>query len=307
MLYTVCPPSPLLTQDISFTPADSALYQQNGIFPIRKMFDPTLIHDLRNSVNRNVKQEDQPDGVIQAFDRFSNEFANRDELFKHLTQAFLPVLAQLTGHEMAITQVAILELEAGKKGGFDWHFDEYSFSFVDIDSPAHTLWLPLTPIDVNKQHGGMSWAHQTDFSGKQRLKQWAHYQLADKALKEKGAVYEQAYRAQFPSEWVGEYDKIYLESVKQECSLDLGDALLFNRHTWHRSRPLLDNGPIQRRTTIIFRMVALDSKINRTLFEKTIERMLLEGGVPPKSFGNRLTAFKDGDLIRDAVAAGVSY
>lgn len=296
-----------LVNDLSFTPKQKEIYQENGVIRIDKMFSPTVIQNLRNSVDTNFKPEDQPDGVIQTFNRFSNEFANRDEIFQQLVYEFLPVLARLTGHEMAVTQVAILELDAGKKGGFDWHFDEYSFSFVDIDSPAHTLWLPLNIIDVNKQHGGMSWAHQTDFNGKQRLKQWAHYQLADKDLKEKGAAYEKAYRAQFPSEWVGDYDKVYLEDVKKECSLNIGDALLFNRHTWHRSRQLLDNGPIKRRTTIIFRMVSLDSKINRTLFEKTIERMIQEGGVPPKSFGNRLTAFNDGDLVRDAVNAGVSF
>jgi len=297
----------MIESNICFKPEEVRLYQKNGVFHIKEMFSPLVIQELRNSVDNNFKPEDQPDGVINAFNRFSNEFAGRDEIFKRLTEEFLPILAQLTGHEMTVTQIAILELDAGKKGGFDWHFDEYSFSFVDIDSPGHTLWLPLNVIDVNKQHGGMSWAHQTDFNGKQRLKQWAHYQLADKEVKVKGAAYEKAYRTQFPSEWVGDYDKIYLEDVKKECSLNIGDALLFNRHTWHRSRPLLENGPIKRRTTIIFRLVSLDAKINRTLFEKTIERMLLEGGVPPKSFGDRLTAFKDGDLIRDAVAEGVLY
>lgn len=300
-------PTSLTTEHRRFSPEEAALYRANGVIPIRNMFPLSVIQSLKSSVEANVRPEDQPDGVIQAFDRFSNEFAGRDQLFRRLTSAFLPLLAQLTGHDMTITQVAILELDAGKKGGFDWHFDEYSFSFVDIDSPAHTLWLPLTVIDVEKQHGGMSWVHQTDFDGRERLKQWAHYQLADKALKAKGAAYHLAYRSQFPTEWVGEYDRVFLEDHKQECSLDLGDALLFNRHTWHRSRPLLENGPLKRRTTLIFRMVSLDSKINRTLFGKTIERMLQEGGVPPKSYGDRLVSFKDGDRIREAVAAGVTY
>lgn len=297
----------MLVKKLSFTSEEMTNYQKNGVFHIHQMFSPLTIQNLRASVDANFKSEDQPDGVIEAFDRFSNEFANRDEMFEQIVQEILPELAKLTGHELTVTQVAILELQAGKKGGFDWHFDEYSFSFVDIDSPGHTLWLPLNIIDVNKQHGGMSWAHQTDFSGKERLKQWAHYQMSDKHLKETGAAYEKAYRTQFPSEWVGEYDKVYLEDVKTECSLDIGDALLFNRHTWHRSRPLLANGPLKRRTTIIFRLVSMDAKINRTLFEKTIERMKLEGGVPPKSFGHRLSAFKDGDLIRNAVATGVSF
>ncbi len=296
-----------MVKEVSFAPEEVIAYQKNGVFRINQLFSPMTIQHLRASVDNHFNPKDQPDGVIQAFDRFSNEFANRDEIFRHLVQEMLPVLYQLTGQELAVTQIAILELEAGKKGGFGWHFDEYSFSFVDIDLPAHTLWLPLNVIDVEKQHGGMSWVHQEDFSGKERLKQWAHYQLADKDLKIENAAYQKAYRGQFPSEWVGDYDNVMLESIKQECSLDIGDALLFNRHTWHRSRPLLDNGALKRRTTIIFRLVSMDSKVNRTLFDKTIERMKLEGGVPPKSFGHRLGNFKDGDLIRDVVASGVTF
>lgn len=295
--------------DLSFTTDDKLDYEKKGIRRIEKMLPLSTIGHLQQSVQKNFRPDDQPDGVIREFDRFSNEFANRDELFKVLAQDILPTLNRLTDDELVVTQIAILELEVGKSKGFGWHFDEYSFSFIDIDSPGHTLWVPLNKIDINQQRGGMVWVHQDKMSGKSRLKQWAHYQLADKDLKvmPNGHYSKPKYQQYLDSNWAGSYDRVMLDDLKQECSVELGDVLLFNRNTWHKSQELLPNGPLKKRTTIIFRLVSLDAIIDRTLFEKTIERMKLEGSVPPKSFGHRLGAFKDGDSIRDAINAGISF
>lgn len=292
-----------------FTTEDRADYQEKGVKLLKRMFPLSTIHYLQKSVEENFNSMDHQDGVISDFDRFSNEFANRDELFKVLAQAILKPLNELTGDELVVTQIAILELEVGKSKGFNWHFDEYSFCFVDIDSPGHTLWLPLNPIDINKQRGGMVWVHQNDLDGRSRLKQWAHYQLAERELKLPGGSYVEAKDRQYPDNnlWSGDFDKVMLDALQKECSVALGDALIFNRHTWHKSQEMLANGPLKKRTSIIFRVVSKDSLINRTLFEKTTERMKLEGKTPPKSFGHRLGSFKDGDSIRDAVNTGVSF
>jgi len=297
-----------LINDLSFTGQDRANFKKKGIRLVEKMFPLSTIEYLQASVEQNFRPDDQPDGVVHKFDRFSNEFANRDELYKEIAEVILQPLRELTGDELVVTQIAILELEVGKGKGFNWHFDEYSFSFVDIDSPGHTLWVPLNRIDINGQRGGMVWVHQNDFNGKSRLKQWEHYQMADRKLKEPNGEYITKKYGQYNEyNWVGEFDIAMLESLKQECSLELGDALIFNRNTWHKSQEMLPNGPLEKRTTIIFRVVGKDSVINRTLFEKTIERMKLEGKNPPKSFGHRLGAFKDGDTLRDAVNAGISF
>ncbi|MEZ4848462.1 MAG: hypothetical protein R3B93_07560 [Bacteroidia bacterium] len=297
-----------LINDLHFTAQDQADYKKKGIRLVEKIFPLSTVEYLQTSVETNFKSTDHPQGVIDRFDRFSNEFANRDEFYKELAQVILSPLQQLTGHEMAVTQIAILELEVGKGKGFRWHFDEYSFSFVNIDSPGHTLWVPLNPIYTKKQRGGMVWVHQNDFSGESRLKQWEHYQMADLNHQAPGGLYEQAKYGQYQeNHWSGEFDKIMLDSLQQECDMELGDALLFNRNTWHKSQEMLPNGPLKKRTSIIFRLVDIDSVITRTLFEKTIQRMKIEGTVPPNSFGHRLGAFKDGDTIRDAIEAGVSF
>lgn len=298
-----------LVNDLTFTAQDRQEYQKKGVVRIEKILPLETVQYLQASVEANFRVDDQPDGVIREFDRFSNEFANRDEFYKVLAQHILPPLNNLTNDELTVTQIAILELEVGKSKGFDWHFDEYSFSFIDINSPGHTLWVPLNTIDIHKQRGGMVWVHQNDFSGKGRLKQWEHYQLADKEFKvmPNGHYSKPKYKQYLNDNWAGPFDKVMLDNLQQECSVELGDVLFFNRNTWHKSQELLPNGPLKKRTTIIFRLVSLDAKIHRTLFEKTIERMKLEGGVPPKSFGHRLEGFQDGDSIRDAIRAGVSF
>lgn len=296
-----------LINNIAFTDQDKADYKRKGVFPVRKIFPPDVIQRLLQSVENNFKPDDHPEGILGGFNRFSNEFANRDELFKVLLEQLLEPLNELCGEELGCTQIAVLELEAGKRKGFSWHFDNFSFCYIDPDASGHTFWLPLQPIDVAKQHGGMFWVHQDDFSGKARMQQWAYYQHVDKEHKMPNGKYAEAFHAQYPLDWVGAFDNLMMEDLKQECSFEPGDALLFSRYTWHRSQDLLANGPIQKRTAIIFRLVDLDGKINRTLFQKTMERSELEGSMNPKSFGHRLDGFKDGDLMRDVIVSGVSY
>jgi hypothetical protein len=296
-----------LVNNIHFNAQDRADYRKTGIVALRRLFEPNIIERLRRSVDGNFRQEDQPAGVLASFDRYSNEFANRDELFRELVEQLLPVINSLCEEDLGVTMIAILEIEAGKSKGFTWHFDNYSFAFIDPDVSAHTLWLPLNPIDVTKQHGGMFWVHQNDFSGMTRMQQWAHYQCVDKKHQMPDGKYAKAHWAQYPFEWVGPYDNLMMEDLKRDCSLEEGDALLFQRYTWHRSQELSPNGPLKKRTTIIFRLVDLDGRINRTLFQRTIERMLLEGSTLPKSFGDRLEGFEDGDLVRDVFAAGVTF
>lgn len=296
-----------LVNDVAFTTWDKADYKRTGIAPIRKIFTPDVIKRLEQSVENHFKPDDHPEGILAGFDRFSNEFANRDELFSILLEQLLEPLGELCGEELGCTQIAILELEAGKRKGFTWHFDNFSFCYIDPDVSGHTFWLPLDPIDVTKQHGGMVWVQQNDFSGKARMQQWAHYQCVDKEHKMPNGKYVEAFHTQYPLDWVGEFDQLMLEDLKQESSFEIGDALLFNRYTWHRSQDLLTNGPIKKRTTIIFRLVDLSGKINRTLFQKTMERSKIEGSMLPKSFGDKLDGFKDGDLMRDVLASGVTF
>lgn len=296
-----------LVNDIAFTDQDKADLERKGILPIRKIFTPEVMQRLLNSVESNFNPSDHPEGILAGFDRFSNEFANRDELFKELVDQLIEPLNELSGRELGCTQIAILELEAGKSKGFSWHFDNFSFCFIDPDVAGYTFWLSLQPIDVTKQGGGMFWVHKDDFSGEARMQQWAHYQRVDTEHKIPNGKYLEAFHAQYPLDWVGPFDQLMLEDLKQQCSLEVGDALFFSRYTWHRSQDLLPNGPIQKRTTIIFRLVDLDGRINRTLFQKTMERSELEGSMNPKSFGHRLHGFKDGDLLRDVIASGVTY
>lgn len=297
-----------IINDVLFSDREKVEYKKSGAKVIEKMFPLETIQYLQKSVENQFKPTDHPEGVVPQFDKFSNDFANRDEMYQELARVILAPLYDLTGEELAVTQIAILELEAGKSKGFKWHFDNYSFSFIDVDSSAHTLWLPLTPIDVNKQHGGMVWADKRDFDAKSRLQQWGYYQLAEADLKVPGGILRDTKYDQFrPKGWTGVFDDEMLESLKKESSMQLGDAFLFNRFNWHRSQKMLANGPLKKRTTIIFRVVSMDAVINKTLFNKSLERNEIEGQDSARSYGHSLDAFEDGDLVRDAFNAGVSF
>lgn len=297
-----------IVNEISFTSQDIAEYQKKGIIPIRKLISPSVINRIRETIDMNVKSETKMTKFRPAyFNRADNEFANKDELFKIIANELLAPLNKLTGMELGATQVGLFELEAGKSKGFKWHFGTFSFSFIDKDVAAHTIWIPLDPIYVNKQDGGMKWVHQNDFSAKEQFRKWAHLQLLDdpKALDRK---HLKIYNEQFAyGEHAGFYDTLMMEDLKQDCDLEVGDALFFHRYTWHRSQELSTNGPLKRRGALVIRFIDLDGKLDLTLFNKRKNRKIQANGGAATSFADRLDAFKDGDLLRDAFAAGISF
>jgi hypothetical protein len=310
-----------LTNNITFTSQNSEEYARTGVFLIKELFTDDGIKLLMKASEEDVEPSDHSKEFTPGFDRFSNQFLSRSPRLKGMMDEISEVLTRIAGSEIVFTQAMLLDMNQGSPG-FPWHFDEFSFCFIRPEDMAFTLWIPLIPIRIKEQHGGMNWVNQNDFSAKSRMQQWAYHQqkslqveatsrmLQWEYYQKRGSQveipsnkYDEAKKEQYGDRWAGKYDLEMLDDLKQECDMALGDAFLSNRYTWHKTHKLRP-GPIQCRTAIVLRIVSADALFDKHLFEKTME-LRNKVQVPP-SFGHMLTQFDNGTSMREAVAAGVS-
>ena len=104
----------------------------------------------------------------------------------------------------------------------------------------------MIPIQTEEQHGGLLWVNQDDYSARCRMQQWEHFELQGVRLDDASGRYGGARTGQYGGTWVGEFDRLMLDDHQTQCDMELGDALMFDRFTWHKSHPL-GPGPIPSR------------------------------------------------------------
>ena len=291
-----------LTNNVTLTAQDHESYTRTGVLLVEQLFTDEGVKLLIKATQENFQPTDHTKEFIPGFDRFSNQFLSRTRWLPELVDELSGFLKLIMEDNVVLTQAMILEMKPGSPG-FLWHFDEFSFCFVRPENMAFTLWIPLIPIRIKEQHGGLLWVNQDDFSARSRMQQWAYHQKKGLQLEMPDNPYAVTKEAQYGESWAGQYDIEMLEDLKQDCDMALGDAFLFNRYTWHKSHEILP-GPMQCRTAIVLRVVSVDAVFDKQLFKKTME-LRSKVKLPP-SFGHMLMDFNDGITMREAVAAGVS-
>jgi len=310
-----------LLNQTTFSREQQQIYSELGVLILEKLINSNGMNLLIEASKIDVKSSDKSKEFTPGFDRFSNQFINRSDKLEALLNDLSKPISDFLGEEIIFTQVLLLEMNQGTIG-FPWHFDEYSFCFIRPEDMALSLWIPLVPIDTKDQHGGMNWVNQNDFSAKSRMQQWAFHQKNGlqveakermkgwKYYQDKGTDskipsndFDEAKWNQYGDRWAGEYDLKMLDNLKQEGDMKLGDALLFNRYTWHKTHAL-GSGIIPSRTAIVFRMVSGNALFDKTLFNKTME--MRNKIKVPDSFGHMLMNLNDGITMREVKELGIS-
>ena len=238
-----------LTNNVTLTSQDRESYAQTGVLLIEQLFTDAGVKLLIKATQENFQPADHTKEFIPGFDRFSNQFLSRTSWLPQLVDELSGFLKLVMQNDVVLTQAMILEMKPGSPG-FLWHFDEFSFCFVRAEDMAFTLWIPLIPIRTQEQHGGLLWVNQNDFSARSRMQQWAFYQKQGLQTNDPDNRYHSAKHQQYGENWAGEYDHEMFGDLQQECDMQLGDALLFNRYTWHKTHEIRP-GPIPCRTAIV--------------------------------------------------------
>lgn len=285
-----------------FTSADSQSYHQSGAFLAKGLVDAAGVALLQQASNEDFRPEDHSPHFAPEFDRYSNQFVSRTRRLKGLLDALSGPLSELVQRDIVFTQGIVFELRTGTRG-YRWHFDNLSFCFIRPEDLAFTLWVPLTPIRVKEQNGGILLVDRRDFCARSRMQQWAYHERRRDADEDLGRRLAVGKQAQYEDRWYGAYDLEMLEDLGQERDMDVGDALIFDRFTWHRSQRLAP-GPIETRTTVAFRAVDADARFDKALFEQSMEHRT-DDDVPPL-FGHLLLELEDGVPMREAAERGIS-
>lgn len=286
--------------DPHFSTEDSELYFRTGSILARKLIDPEGIDLLQQANNEDFRPADHSQKFAPEFDRYSNQFLSRTDRLKRLVEDLHAPLSELVQRDVVFTQGIIFSLNPGTRG-YRWHFDNLSFCFIRPEDLAFTLWIPLTPIRVNEQNGGMLLVDRSEFCGRVRMLQWAYYERrgGDSNPQLAAARHSQYGKAR----WYGDFDLEMLDDLGHERDMDVGDALIFDRYTWHRSQELKP-GPIEARTAVALRVVDADARFDKPFFELSMKHRA-DDDVPPL-FGHLLSGLDDGIRMREALASGVS-
>lgn len=294
--------SPPAVRDARFTHQDSEQYHRTGSFLAKGLLSAEGVALLQQATHEDFRPEDHSPLFAPEFDRYSNQFVSRTDRLKQALEELRGPLSSLVQRDIVYTQGIIFELNPGTRG-YRWHFDNLSFCFIRPEDLAFTLWVPLTPIHVQGQNGGMLLVDRCDFCARSRMQQWAYHERRGYSDGELSRRLSAGKQAQYEDRWYGAYDLEMLEDLGHERDMEVGDALIFDRFTWHRSQKLAP-GPIRARTAVAFRAVDADARFDKALFDRSMQHRT-EEDVPPL-FGHLLCELEDGIRMREAAELGVS-
>ncbi len=171
---------------------------------------------------------------------------------------------------------------------------ETSYNYLRPQDNGRTIWVPLDPIRLDGQRGGMSVVPRSVYSGNDVMK--LIYRMINQHLESpdvimKAFAFERAHR---------EFVWPILDGAEVELPFELGDALLFDRDLWHRSCPFLQ-GTMARRRAFILRFIDGEAQLDAQFYDQICMFSKQTGWPIPSTFGRLLQkSIANGARIREA-------
>jgi hypothetical protein len=282
---------------------DNPKFERDGYLPIRGLLTPEAVAGLREFLAQQAGEQSNTDGarvlsrkeIGGDFARYTNALDLDHELIRRVYEApaFRALFARLGDGKWLLTAGFGFALAPGNQG-LMWHFAFRTFSAIQPDDPAHTLWIPLDEIDPARQGGGMVMASSTVYSGREETKL-----LVQTCKHADDQAFVKDTLSRIPN-FRAARDAI-LEKNGNEDPYTPGDALLFDRYTFHRSVPLRP-GPISVRRALALRIISANATFNPALYEAQVRFFTGAAGVPAQSepLGARLTDIEAGTRVSES-------
>ncbi|NEO53103.1 MAG: hypothetical protein F6K54_08430 [Okeania sp. SIO3B5] len=287
-----------LTNQITLSQEEKQFFSDHGFIKLKKLLTTEAVDGLRKLISNSNAMKAPPEfysGEISKMGYDIEEAITRDI---YSSANFKNVLNQLTNNRgAAFIQGIGFELDANQKG-FHWHHDILSFCCVMPEDLAYTLWIPLDPINIKEQHGGLSYVSHKVCSAR-------HYFDIVYQLVQQENISEFSKTEEFKN-WDFQYaspvETFVLDNNKVEDDFEVGDALLLGKFVWHKSCSLKE-GELPSRKAYVMRFVDCQARYSKVSIEGTYSLLNSSTKDLDSDIGYQLGKFlQDGDIISDNLA-----
>lgn len=251
----------IMNSNFSPQPEHINAFRKKGFTKLENFLTSDTINYLKDRINYELSNS--PGNFQTEFNRLKYDFETRkDVLYSLINQHFFQnTLTELTGRTLFFTFEICFELKKNESQGFPWHVGVQSFGYQKAEDFGCTIWIPLHPIDTEKQGGGMQYVPKNVVSGRfvyddiEPALVSAMEKIISKGLPVSLSDYFSLRTGALNSPAMLEI----LEQHKEEDNFNLGDVLAFDKYVIHKSVKL-DEGAIEKRAAFVMRFIDIDSR-----------------------------------------------
>lgn len=254
----------ILNEAFNLSEEDVTEYKTAGFTVLRQFFSPDMIDYLRRRMNEELQVP--TDHYQKGFDRLGYDLCTGDQHIYELLadDRFREIMTNLTDRRLFFTQGVGFGMKRSVSEGFCWHVESQSFGFQRANDYGTTIWIPLHPIDVKGQRGGMRYVPTNIISGDfmySSIDPAVFRCMQEVANDGKGMEFEEYVRLRDePLNSSG--IKRLLEYYAVEDDFALGDVLIMDKYVIHRSVKL-EEGALDVRDAFSLRFIDEESLYDR--------------------------------------------
>ncbi|PJF03315.1 hypothetical protein [Acinetobacter seifertii] len=250
----------VLNLNYTISEKDIENYKRTGFLLMKNIFSEDFIEYLKVKVKEQL--ETPTDNYQKGFDKLRYDLCNNDEVILDLIgqKKFKEIMNQLHNCNLFFTQGVGFGLKKQVSKGFTWHIESQSFGFNRSEDFSTTLWIPLHPINTNKQRGGMRYVPRDVISGEFMYDfiDPAVFRCMEEKISQGGIAFEDYVNLRDEPLNSSGIERL-LEYYSIEDDFELGDALIFDKYVIHRSVPL-DEGILDCRDAFSLRFIDANSR-----------------------------------------------
>lgn len=281
-----------LVNQITLSQEDKQFFSENGFIKLKNFLSSNAIEQLRQLTADSEQLKNPPPSYSGDFTKIGYDVEETVTHKIYSATNFKNVLQQLTPQGVAFIQGIGFELQP-KQQGFSWHHDLLSLCYVMPEDLAYTLWIPLDPIDTEKQHGGLSYVSRQVHSAREYFS--LVYQLGKQEKLAEFCQTEEVKELDF--QYATQLERLVLDQNKVEDDFAVGDALLLDKFVWHKSCALKE-GELSSRRAYVMRLLDCQARFSKTLLEGTYSLLNSTGNDLQSDIGYKLAQYlADGDRI----------
>ncbi|MEM9213851.1 MAG: hypothetical protein AAGD25_05845 [Cyanobacteria bacterium P01_F01_bin.150] len=277
---------------VTISEEETQFFADHGFIKIKNLLTLDAVDELRNLTRNSNQMTIPPDVYSGELSKIGYDIDGSIVQNIYSSKIFKDILNKLTSQELTFMQGIGFEVEVAQSG-FPWHHDIYSFCYTRPDDFGYTLWIPLIPIDTQKQHGGLAYVSRQVHSARY------YFNLAYRLATSKN--FPDSYQADSLQDvnfqYASKFENLVLEENKIEDDFALGDVLLLDKTIWHRSCPL-NKGLFPSRMAYVIRFIGSNSRYSQKSVEGTYFLLNSTGNDVQSDLGGRLLkTLKDGEVI----------